>query len=121
MLSRAFYMRGRKELSMSYYLHHIPGRLRVKTPHVKKNRFIAEEIKRLLSAQPGILFYEINTVTGSIVINYDSREISEDMIIRMLEEAGHFDSSRAISNDYYIHTAVSRIGHTAVSLLTTFI
>lgn len=106
---------------MSYYLHHVPGRLRVKTPRIKKNRFIVEEIKQLLSSLSGIDSYEVNTVTGSIIINYDPRYISEDTIIRLLEETGYFDSSNAISNDQYIHTAVSRIGHTAVSLLTMFI
>ena len=106
---------------MSYYLHHVPGRLRVKTPYIKKNRFIVEEIKQWLNSLPGIDFYEINTVTGSIVINYNPRETTEDTIISLLEEAGHFDSSLAITNDQYIHTAVSRISHTAVSLLTIFI
>ena len=106
---------------MSYYLHHVPGRLRVKTPHVKKNRFIVEEIKQLLNALPGIEFYEINTVTGSIIINYNPQDVSEDKIVTVLEDSGYFDSSNAMSNDQYIHTAVSRISHTAVSLLTIFI
>ena len=82
---------------MSYYLHHVPGRLRIKTPRVKNNRFIVEEIKHLLSSLSGIDFYEVNTVTGSIIIHYEPRYISEDTIIRLLEEAGYFDLSNAIS------------------------
>lgn len=105
---------------MSYYFHAVPGRLRVRTPIIKRRNNI-EEIKELLESMDGINSFDINTITGSILINYDSQVITEKKIVRMLKQTDYFDPSKAITNDLYIHTAVSKIGHTAVSFLTMLI
>ena len=95
---------------MSYYIHDIPGRLRVKNPLIKSYHKIAWDIQQLLNQIDGINSTAINTVTGSIIINYDSKTVSSKKILDTLKYEGYFDISKAITNDQYIHAAVSSAG-----------
>ena len=76
---------------MSYYIHHVQGRLRVKSPFIKRSSSAAQEIKRLLGQIRGIESTEINTVTGSAVIFYEPKAVSSQEILETLEIAGYFD------------------------------
>ncbi len=97
---------------MSYYFHGVPGRLRIKSPFVKgMNNDDLAGLKGFLHSISGIKSFDINTVTGSIVINYQTKVIAEKEITEKLRMAGYFDPSRAVTNDHYIHNALSSIGH----------
>jgi hypothetical protein len=52
---------------MSYYVHHVPGRLRVRIPEIRNNPLLADEIREILDI-PGIFELTMNEVTGSMVI-----------------------------------------------------
>jgi copper chaperone CopZ len=95
---------------MSYYIHNIPGRLRVKTPFIKGNPDAAEDLQRILSAIEGIDSTSVNTLTGSVVISYDTRYVDSSRILGMLNEEGYVDLTKAVSNDRYLETAVSKAG-----------
>lgn len=95
---------------MNYYIHHVPGRLRIKSPIIKNNKYIAEELKKSLSTLYGVATVDINLTTGSILINYNKTAISSNEIINLLERKGYFDSSKALTNDDYIHQAASKAG-----------
>ena len=96
---------------MSYYFHGVPGRLRIKSPFVKgMNNDALVGLKGVLHSISGIKSFDINTVTGSIVINYQPKVITEKKIVTRLRMAGYFDPSRAITNDHYIYNAISGIG-----------
>mgnify|MGYP001562363611 FL=1 len=84
--------------------------MRVKIPLIKSYRKIAGDIQQMLNQIDGINSITINTVTGSIVINYDSKIVSSKEILDALRYAGYFDLSKAITNDQYIHAAVSSAG-----------
>jgi copper chaperone CopZ len=86
---------------MSYYLHHVPGRLRVKSPLVRKNQEVAEEVENLLTLTPGVHSVKSNLTTGSILINYRPEKLDREDIIDLLSEKGYFDKSKAITNDEY--------------------
>ncbi len=97
---------------MSYYFHSVPGRLRIKSPFVKgMNNDDLAGLKGFLHSISGIKSFDINTVTGSIVINYQPRVIAEKEIVTRLRMTGYFDPSRAVTNDHYIYNAISSIGH----------
>lgn len=102
---------------MSYYIHHIPGRLRVKTHLIKRNRNTAEEVQKKLGQVNGINSVLVNTITGSITISYDTDTLSSQRILDILKQMGYFDASKAITNDQYIHTAVSKAGQTLGKVL----
>lgn len=95
---------------MSYYVHNVPGRLRVKTPFAKKNPDNAAEIKMLLDSMEGIDSTAVNTVTGSVVINYDTAAVKSNDILDLLHSKGYFDINQAKTNEHYVHEAVARAG-----------
>jgi copper chaperone CopZ len=95
---------------MSYYLHNIPGRLRVKTPQVKGNEARAEEVRRMLLTIEGVADVCINTVTGSILVQYDSGRVNHRELLEALREGDLFDPSKAVTNDQYIYGASLKAG-----------
>ncbi len=92
---------------MSYYWHHVPGRLRLKTSSIKGNEAGAANIQAFLKPIGGILSTAVNTVTGSLVINYDPQVIDSESITHKLSRAGYFDRTKAVTNDQYIFTKAS--------------
>lgn len=96
---------------MSYYIHDLPGRLRIKSPLLKNNPEGEYRIRKILGTHEGIATIEINPVTGSLLINYNSKKIKKTDIIGEIERRGYFDSSKAITNDQYIHKAATRAGN----------
>jgi len=102
---------------MPYYLHQVPGRLRVKTPFIKGSEKRASEVQDFLNRLGGIESISANTVTGSVTIYYDPAEIGQDTILHNLSRAGYFDRSKATTNDQYIFSAAS----SALSFVALFI
>ena len=95
---------------MDYYIHNVPGRLRVRTPLVKGNRASAKHVEGLVKQLRGIDSADVNTTTGSIVVHYCPKTISSDVILSTLENEGLFDSSKVVSYDQYIHKSTSKAG-----------
>ena len=95
---------------MSYYVHNVPGRLRVRTPHAKKNPSTAAEIKSLLESMVGIDSTAVNTLTGSVIINYDSAAVKSNDILALLHRQGYFDITKAKTNEHYFDEAFSKAG-----------
>lgn len=96
---------------MSYYIHNVPGRLRIKSPSIKKNENVANELKKALSTMPGIATADINLITGSLLVNYNPKSVSYKDILSMLERKGYFDPARATSTDQYVNKALSKAGN----------
>ena len=95
---------------MGYYVHDIPGRLRVKIPLAKGRPDTAEEIEKLLKAIEGIDSTAMNTTTGSVVINYNIKALSSDKILSALNQKGYFDRSKVATRDDYLQETASRVG-----------
>jgi len=95
---------------MSYYIHNVPGRLRVKSPVIKKNKDAEYDLKMALSTIEGIATVNINLTTGSLLVNYNPETLRSTDIINLLEQRGYIDTSKIITNDQYIHTAASKAG-----------
>jgi ABC-type proline/glycine betaine transport system substrate-binding protein len=77
---------------MGHYIHHVSGRLRVKSPVIKKNAQRAEtDLQALFGATTGIHATEINKGAGCVIIYYDPEQVSADHILEALQEAGYLD------------------------------
>jgi len=76
---------------MEFYIHEVPGRLRLKIPGLKKNSQIACDIDQSLKNLPGIFSSSANTVTGSLTLHYDTQLIRLDAIVSILMREGHLD------------------------------
>ncbi len=73
---------------MSPYIHHVPGRLRVKSPRLKRNESQAAETKSYLDGVHGVLSTEVNTVTGSLLIKYDANLVAAHTLLNSLRDMG---------------------------------
>jgi len=74
---------------MSHYIHHVPGRLRVKSPALKRNEREAAQTRAYLDQLHGVHSAEVNTVTGSILIHYDTQRVAAQTLINTLRSLGH--------------------------------
>jgi hypothetical protein len=92
---------------MGYYLHSVPGRMRVKSPRVKNNPRAANDIKSLLSLVHGVNSTEFNLTTGSVLIHYHPDRLTRADLLNLLSEKGYFDKSKAVTNDQVIKNAAA--------------
>jgi hypothetical protein len=93
---------------MSYYMHSVPGRLRIKTPLIKKNMKLAAHVEKFLGQIPGVESLVTNALTGSLIITYDQKKVNSQMLLDTLKTRGIFDPSKAMTNDQYIHSSASK-------------
>lgn len=82
---------------MAHYIHHVPGRLRVNTPVLKKNEFRARQLKSYLEGMNGVLQAETSIVTGSVVIRYDRCLVSSTSILDFLHDLGYIQNTGTLS------------------------
>ena len=92
---------------MSYYVHHTPGRLRVKIPLVKGNQERAKEVREILKELDGVNFIEINTVTGSVVVKYDRNTLNADDLLNYYKKYNLLDKTRATKAGRAVDISVS--------------
>jgi hypothetical protein len=83
---------------MTQYIHHVPGRLRVKTLYLKRNETKAAEVCRFLAGIAGVVACDVNTLTGSIVISYDTSLTSAEMLLGWLADQGYVTQAARSGN-----------------------
>ncbi len=106
---------------MSYYIHNVPGRLRIKSPIIKNNKHVADELKKSLSTMQGIAIVDINPTTGSLLVNYNHKIVKHNDIVDLLQRKGYFDASKAVTNDEYLQKAAEKAGNIiGKSIFSTF-
>lgn len=96
---------------MPQYLHHLPGRLRVKCPLLKGNTDGAETVTQLLRAEEGIASCEVNPITGSVLVRYDEMVISAYGVLDLLRRGGYIGPGIDLhSRDQALEGTVSGVG-----------
>jgi copper chaperone CopZ len=95
---------------VEYYIHTVPGRLRLKSPFFK-NVATHDDIKKMLASLSGIATTDFNAITGSIVVYYNPAQIKVNEIVNTFQRSGYYDPSKAITNDQYIQKATSKVGN----------
>ncbi len=73
---------------MPHYIHHLPGRLRIKSRQLKRNPGAISSACSLLANHHGIDAVEANSVTGSLLITYDPQQHHPDQLLAILSGAG---------------------------------
>jgi len=76
---------------MTDYLHHVPGRLRVRAKSLRCNSAARATTLRKLQAQDGIRSVRLNPKAGSVTVFYDVDVVNADKILAFL----HAESLRA--------------------------
>lgn len=69
---------------MSNYVHHIPGRVRIRVNDIKRNEARAMSLKRMIENAEGVRSVEVNSLTGSVLIRYDTASTDSASLLRRL-------------------------------------
>jgi copper chaperone CopZ len=84
--------------------------LRIKSPSIKRNPKEAVVVEGHLSRLDGIKSTSVSTLTGSVMVNYDCRMVTDREILSRLTDLGHFNAAQAKTSDEYIQGAFSTAG-----------
>ncbi len=102
---------------MSHYIHHVPGRLRVKSPTLKRNERHASQAKQYIDSVHGVLASEYNTVTGSLLIRYDTNLVGSETLLNSLRSLGHVHPHQAQPVPYQAPGLGQKLSDTVVNKL----
>lgn len=95
---------------MRYYCHHVPGRIRVKLPDLKREPAEAGRVEKIMGGLKGVTAVKVTPLTGSVVVHYDPDRTAHDRILATLQDHGLFDASLTISNNEHVQAAVAEAG-----------
>ena len=73
---------------MTHYFHHVPGRLRVKSPLLKGSERIARTVRDHMAQLSGVTSAEVSTVTGSVIVRYDASAVTAEALLHELHTLG---------------------------------
>lgn len=99
-----------EQSTMSHYVHHLPGRLRVKTAIIKRNETEAARLRNLLAELDGVRAHEVNIVTGSILITYDIDTTDVQTILTFLKDHGYVTGMIVLDHRQNLPAKVSSKG-----------
>lgn len=88
-----------------YFIHEVPGRLRVKIAYLKNNPYRLKLVRKMLAVH-GVFKIRTSTLTGSIVVEYDPMTVESAQLLDILRTNGYavdkarrFDDPRRIEQD----------------------
>lgn len=83
---------------MSLYIHHVPGRLRVRTQAFRCQPSRVQQAAQRLRAMEGVGDVEINSAAGSITVRYDPDRCTHRALLAVLEDLGCVRAPRLSSS-----------------------
>ena len=104
---------------MEYYIHYVPGRIRIETPVIRENPQRAELFQKFIKGVDGITAVETHTVIGGAVLHFDEKRINCEQVIGILEKYGYFCLSKAETSDQYIEKVTEKVLKVAENIVTT--
>jgi hypothetical protein len=95
---------------MSLYLHEVPGRLRIKTPDLKRNPKKARILQRRLNSLAGVESASVNSVTGSLLVHYDPEIVRSEAILSYASRELNMHIAHVVSNEDSMDGAIGKVG-----------
>lgn len=71
-----------------YYMHHLPGRIRIRSPFLRGCFRSVTTARDHLHELPGVISSTTNVLTGSILIRYDTKITTSAPIVNKLRLLG---------------------------------
>ncbi len=103
---------------MNTYLHHTPGRLRIKIPSIKRNPAEAVFAAELVESHEGVMRCNANNVTGSLLIQYDQTATDANTVLQLLKDRGYVEGSTAADQSVrQLESIVLRVGEAIVKAM----
>jgi hypothetical protein len=103
---------------MEYYIHYVPGRIRIETPVIRGNPVRADQFQKFIKGLEGITAVETHTVTGSALLYFDENKINCEQVICILEKHSFFCLSKAETSDQYIEKVTENVLRVAEEVIT---
>jgi copper chaperone CopZ len=98
---------------MAHYIHHVPGRLRVRTQLLKRDENRARAAEQIVQAIYGVTSARANALTGSITVNFQRDVVSADTVLETLAARGYYEPGKARHADGQLHDLAARAGDAA--------
>jgi copper chaperone CopZ len=95
---------------VTHYVHHVPGRLRVRTPALKRNRREGEKVRTAVQAIEGVTAVDVNHLTGSVTVAYDKDSTGPRAILDLFHAHGYIADRAAAADLSHAEDAASRAG-----------
>jgi hypothetical protein len=96
---------------MKPYIHSVPGRLRIKIPLIKQRPEQFRDAQSVFESLVGVEKVVVNSLTGSMVINYDHHCLDPREILSTLVEHGFIEEKRAKAKNDVFNRASKKAGH----------
>ncbi|MDQ2733557.1 MAG: heavy-metal-associated domain-containing protein [Pseudomonadota bacterium] len=94
-------------MRVAHVVHHVPGRIRFKVPSARNDPSALERIERALGQEPEVHRVQVNSMTGSVVVDYDP----STSFPRMMEQ-----TSRATERDNLLKFETPESGDLDIAL-----
>lgn len=95
---------------MSYFVHNVPGRMRVKLPDIRRRPSLENDIRHALITLYGVDRISINTITGSIIVNYDPDIVDTEQVLNVLKSHRYMDPSKPVFFEKPVSQTATRAG-----------
>lgn len=106
---------------MGHYIHHVPGRLRIRSPLLKRDNERAKEAEEFLQSIEGVSSVRANTVTGSITLTYERDIVNSEVILDVAAQRGYYRPEAVRPADGQLHDMAMRTSGTLGKLLFGFV
>ena len=73
---------------MGHYIHHVPGRLRVRSPKLKCSAARTGQLRAMLESLSGVYSVTQNQRACSMVILYSPSEVEVESLLAVLRQSG---------------------------------
>lgn len=104
---------------MEYYVHHVPGRLRIQMPFIHLNEDNARILYDYIRSITGVTSIESHVLTGSVTIHYDPKCVNCEKLLCLLEKKGWFNLMHAKNNDEVVKEESEKVIEVAVKIAET--
>lgn len=84
---------------MTHHVHHVPGRLRIRIPELKRNPALARVVTEKVRRFDGIQTVEASVVTGSLLVFYDLGRTDFNTLCGALGVEGEPAPRRSIASE----------------------
>lgn len=94
---------------MQQYVHHVPGRLRIKQETFKTNPVCVKAIAGHFDDLDDTLKVKHNQLTGSVTIHYDKSKYDPNLVSRTLKDAGCMEDTVPVTLDDKVQGATNEV------------
>ncbi len=100
---------SKESKKVQHYVHHVPGRLRIKAQCIKEHAAL-EDLVASLGQINGVEHVKPNRLTGSLTVCYDAEKTSREALYSFFADACGLHEAGAVSLDQDLSRTLSSAG-----------